>query len=120
MGVSHLSTEAPTVGREKPLTWKVPDAPNHPHQFCGASDVALTGCDRRQLAGMSRKEDIGKFFPLEEYAVLGRPSDRGAFLRAMHGKAYIMLIRHKRCSRWLCWGGGSLWERGGDWVMECP
>ena len=30
-----------------------------------------------------------------------------------------MIIQNKRCSRAGCWNRGILWERDGNWTLEC-
>ena len=73
-------------------------------QCCDASGLTLTGCTRAHLAGLRCVEtDLGKYFLLEYDSIIGESAKREAFLRACHGKEYIMMIQIKRRAHAGCW-----------------
>ena len=91
------------------------------HQRCESPNVTFAGCVRARLSRLTCSEyELDMYLLLEDDGLAGRPARREAFLRARHGKGYIMLIRNKRCVRSLCWRRGSLWGHEGVWSMECP
>ena len=118
---AHPSTGAPMpVPEGSAEIQEEEEEDDSPRQRCQAAGLTITGCDRQNLAGLPcRETSLGKYFLLGDDALSKREDIRSAFFCAQHGKEYITIIKNKRRSHASCCQRGSLWERDGNWALEC-